>query len=90
MYADSGNERIPLTVKATVRKSRIVQPVPRDKWGEGLNEWISQRIDADAGVGSTLARIGTLEAKSILIQLTHGTQCKCKDRVAACDALYPY
>lgn len=81
---------MPLTIAATVRKSRIVQPVPRDRWGEGLNEWIAQRIDADIGVGSTLARIGTPEAKAILIQLTHGTGCKCRDRTAKADALYPY
>lgn len=89
-YADSGNARVPLTLSATRKQSLQVQPIPRDKWGEGLNEWIAQRIDSDAGIGSTLARIGTPEAKAILIQLTHGTGCKCKDRTAKADALYPY
>lgn len=64
--------------------------IPREQWGEGLTEWIERREQQDKGVGSTLSRINTPESKAILIQLTHGTRCKCRDRVKTCDALYPY
>ena len=86
-YTDSGKPRVQVTVKRTVTPPK---PIPRERWGEGLNEWVAQREPQDVGIGSTLARIGTPKAKAILIQVTHGTGCKCKNRVAAADALYPY
>lgn len=86
-YVDSGQLRTAVTVRGMRPKP---QPIPRDQWGEGMAEWTAQRIDSDKGVGSTLCRIGTPEAKAILIQLTIATGCKCRERVAICDVMYPY
>ena len=93
MYADSGKDRVPLTLSATRKQSLQVQPVPRAEWPLLARIVAGLREESDIGIGSTLERmiasLGGEFYKAAFKTLT-GKSCGCADRRKYLDERFPY
>lgn len=82
------NPRLSPTAQPTARRDENhARPEVASSWPSGLLEWAAKRLPGDRGIGDTLARIGTADARASLLAAACGP---CANKQRWLNERYPY
>lgn len=92
-----GTKNVPIEVRRMCAglspKPEPIKPAPRDKWPIVVRAVARLRVDADKGLGDTIARIADKVGGNTLAdwyERITGENCGCADRHSKLNAKYPY